>query len=467
MGTRRKIVGIYVALIAMMIYMGCAAPQYSPYQVTEARLGPETKSYKGLTSLPAPQEKIAAAVYKFRDQTGQYKPSEVGQNFSTAVTQGATSILLRALEESDWFMVIERENLNNLLNERKIIRSSRAQYNKDQGNTDDPLLPPLLFAGVILEGGIISYDANVVTGGAGLRYFGAGASGQYREDNITVYLRAISTSNGRVLKTVYTSKTILSQMIDIGFFRFVKFSRLLEVETGYTHNEPTQMAVTEAIEKAVQSLIIEGVLDGLWGLQDPAQKDSKMFRDYIEEKENNEVTNFYGRYSLDRRRRFGIGGSVGAQLYDGDYADGIAKPTAEANVDFSFNSATSVSFRLGIGELANKNFYENTYYSGDIIGSWRVFPQAMFTPSLLGGVGVLLEDLGDQEVDNIYDHLYPKFIMGMGFEFMHKDRWGFNLGFQYNYLMNDRIDGAEYGEYFDSYWKTTAGFNFYFGRKLK
>ena len=256
-------------------------------------------------------------------------------------------------------------------------------------------------------------------------------------------------------------------MIDIGFFRFVKFSRLLEVETGYTHNEPTQMAVTEAIEKAVQSMVIEGVLDGLWSLKDASMVNSKIIEDYIEEKENNEVTNFYGRYSLDRRRRFGIGGNIGAQLYDGDYADGVARAVGEVNLDYSFNAATSASLRVGIGELANKNFYENTYYSADLLGNWRVFPQSMFTPSLIGGAGVLLEDLSGEEVDNINDYLFPKLVMGMGFEFMHKSRWGFNINFQYNYMLNDRIDGAEFGEYFDSYWKTTAGFNFYFGKKLK
>ncbi len=109
----------------------------------EAELGPETPMKKELLDLPEPKEKIVVAVYKFRDQTGQYKPSETGANWSTAVTQGATNILIRALEESGWFMPIERENISNLLNERKIIRSSREQY-EGGGNM---LLPPLLFAG--------------------------------------------------------------------------------------------------------------------------------------------------------------------------------------------------------------------------------------------------------------------------------------------------------------------------------
>ncbi len=57
----------------------------------------------------------------------------------------------------------------NLLNERKIVRSSVAQFKEGEN------LPPLLFAGIILEGGIVSYDANIITGGGGLRYFSAGA----------------------------------------------------------------------------------------------------------------------------------------------------------------------------------------------------------------------------------------------------------------------------------------------------
>ncbi len=170
---------------------------------------------KELLNLPEPKEKIVVAVYKFRDQTGQYKPSETGANWSTAVTQGATNILIRALEESGWFIPIERENISNLLNERKIIRSSREQY---EGGANI-LLPPLLFAGVLIEGGIVSYETNVFTGGAGVRYFGADASAQYREDRVTIYLRAVSTSNGKILKTIYTTKSILSQEVSMGVFQ--------------------------------------------------------------------------------------------------------------------------------------------------------------------------------------------------------------------------------------------------------
>jgi curli production assembly/transport component CsgG len=51
----------------------------------------------------------------------------------------------------------------------------------------------------------------------------------------------------------------------------MNFKRLLEVETGYTTNEPIQMAVT-AIEKAVASLVMEGIKDGIWESAAPKKR---------------------------------------------------------------------------------------------------------------------------------------------------------------------------------------------------
>lgn len=131
-----------------------------------------------------PAGKTVVAVYKFRDQTGQYRLQENGASFSTVVTQGATSILLRALEESRWFESIEHENIGNLLNERKIIRSAQSEFAAQTGKQPLPLAS-MLFASIILEGGIISYDSNIITGGGGLRYFGAVAA-RFRDFNLAL-----------------------------------------------------------------------------------------------------------------------------------------------------------------------------------------------------------------------------------------------------------------------------------------
>jgi curli production assembly/transport component CsgG len=81
----------------------------------------------------------------------------------------------------------------------------------------------------------------------------------------------------------------MSKGIDVGLFRFVRLKRLLEVETGITTNEPPQMCVLEAIEKAVQSLIIEGIIDHLWTLKNPSDIDSPLISSYLEEKKNRQT----------------------------------------------------------------------------------------------------------------------------------------------------------------------------------
>ncbi len=226
-----------------------------------------------LRSLPPPREPIVVAVYKFRDQTGQYKGSDSIMQNSTAVTQGATSMLVRALLEAGngkWFTVLEREGLPDLLNERKIINQTREMYAKDLQNQG---LPPLLYAPILLQGGIIAYENNSLTGGMGLHYLGMGGSTEIRKDTVTTMLRTVSVKNGQVLSNVDARKTILSVQLDSGAFRYVAFKSLLEAEAGVTSNEPPQMAVMESIETCVYSTIMDGVINKLWSFEDKEQQE--------------------------------------------------------------------------------------------------------------------------------------------------------------------------------------------------
>lgn len=243
-----------------------------------AALTPFTPAHSELTSLPSPKGKIPVSVYNFRDQTGQYKFQPNVSSFSTAVTQGATSMLIKALNDSGWFLPLEREGLQDLLTERKIIRA--AQQNGNGGRN----LPPLMFANLLIEGGIIGFESNVKTGGAGARYFGIGASTEYRVDQVTVYLRAVDITTGRILDNVSTTKTIYSREVRAGVFRFVSFKKLLEVEAGYTTNEPTQLCVLEAVEKAVAALVIEGIVKNHWQLANPDDIDAAVITEYLDEK---------------------------------------------------------------------------------------------------------------------------------------------------------------------------------------
>ena len=250
---------------------------------SQATLVSTTAVHKNLVLLPPPEKEIVVAVYQFADRTGQYKYSPNVATQSRAVTQGALAMLIKALEDSGWFIPIEREGFNRLLKEREIINETRKNYENSEGESLPPL-PPLLSTGILLEGGIISYDTNVITGGFGAKYFGLGGHIEHRKDQVTIYLRAVSVESGKILKSVSTTKTILSKEVQLGIFRYVSLRKLLEAETGPTTNEPPQMCVLEALEKAVLSLIIEGVIDGIWALKNPEDIKSPVIQSYLEEK---------------------------------------------------------------------------------------------------------------------------------------------------------------------------------------
>jgi len=210
-------------------------------------------------------EKITIAIYGFTDKTGQRKSSEKFSQLSSAVTQGAEVWVISGLQEvgnGTWFTVLERVGLENLVKERQLIRSTREIYEGKEGNNK---LKPMKFAGLLLEGGVIGYDSNITSGGAGARYFGIGANTQYRTDKVTVAMRIVSVQTGEVLLSVATEKTIASYASGADVFRFLDLgTKALEIEAGSAVNEPTNYAVRAAIEAAIVELVNRGEANGLW-----------------------------------------------------------------------------------------------------------------------------------------------------------------------------------------------------------
>lgn len=263
------------ALVLVCLLGGCA---HAPSAVRDnAQLTPATAITRDLLALPPPKGKIAVAVYGIRDQTGQYKPAP-DSSFSTAVTQGASSMLIRALQDSGWFIPVERENLQNLLTERKIVRALEMPQ---PAGTPAVQIPPLLAASVLVEGGIVAYESNVRTGGVGARFLGVGMSTQYRVDQVTVSLRTVDIRNGQILQSVSTTKTVYSYELHPSVFKFVNVKDLAEFEAGITRNEPTQLCVNEAIEAAVVHLVAQGIKDGNWALKDDAGMASPVLERYL------------------------------------------------------------------------------------------------------------------------------------------------------------------------------------------
>ena len=235
------------------------------------------------------QPVITIAVYDFTDQTGQRKPSTKFSQLSTAVTQGADVFVINALKSvsgGDWFQVIERKNLDNLVKERQLIRSTRDLYDGEQ--EIENILKPLLFAGLIVEGGIVGYDSNTNSGGFGARYFGIGINDAYRVDQVTVAMRLISVQTGEILLTTNVTKTIASHSEGGDVFKFLDMgTKALEVETGVAVNEPVNYAIRTAIEYAVLNIIMDGEKEGFWKFKNELIEIPKENENKVDKNTNN------------------------------------------------------------------------------------------------------------------------------------------------------------------------------------
>ena len=221
-----------------------------------------------LRDVDTPTVSPVVAVYPtaFTDQTGQRKSNSEFALFSTAITQSPDTLLIRALKHAGngkFFRVVERKGLDNLTKERQLIRSAREQFATDEEKKKK--LAPLLFAGILMEGAVISYEANLESGGIGARYLGIGNSVQYREDNITVSLRLVSVATGEVLIEVLSQKTIFSYGKSEDVFRFIEANtQLVEIELGNARNESATIALMKAIEGGVLEIIEQGYEKKYW-----------------------------------------------------------------------------------------------------------------------------------------------------------------------------------------------------------
>jgi len=220
-----------------------------------------------LANVKPPKDRPIVAVYptSFTDQTGQRKSNSEFALFSTAITQAPNVLLIRALKHAaggKFFRVVERVGLDNLTKERQLIRSTRESRKKEENFKQ---LQPLLFAGVLVQGAVIAYDANTRTGGIGARYLGIGSSIQYREDVVTVSLRLVSIATGEILIEVMSEKTILSYGQSQDVFKFIELgTELVELEFGNAKNESSTIALQKAIEGSLLELIKIGYDRKYW-----------------------------------------------------------------------------------------------------------------------------------------------------------------------------------------------------------
>jgi curli production assembly/transport component CsgG len=256
-----------LTLTIVLMLSGCAVIQSTGLNEVDPTLTTQRAGVKKeFDNIPAPSagKPVSVAVYSFADKTGQRRPQANVASLSTAVTQGAETFLIQALQgvgRGQWFDVVERVGIDNLVKERTIIKQMREAY---EGKDAKPLMP-MQFAGIIMEGGLVGYDSTITSGGAGMRIFGIGKQTQWSQDTVTVSLRAVSVNTGKVLATVTVQKTILSTADSMTALKFFdQGTQAFEAEAGLTINEPGTYATKAAVEMAVVELIKEGVKKGIW-----------------------------------------------------------------------------------------------------------------------------------------------------------------------------------------------------------
>lgn len=264
---------VILSLLLISALSGCASSsaireKLTGNQFDEPEVDQQVYIKKESEKLAPPQGgPIVVAVYGFQDKTGQRKSVPLIASLSSAVTQGGEGYLIKALQDvgsARWFTVVERVGLENLIKERQMIRQMREAY---QGR-EAKALPPMMFAGVIIEGSITGYDSNTLSGGMGARLFGIGASTQYQSDTVTITLRTVSVSSGEVLTSVTITKTVLSYMDKAGVLKTINSGEnIVEGELGGAINESINKATALAIQAAVVETIKEGARKGHWAFK--------------------------------------------------------------------------------------------------------------------------------------------------------------------------------------------------------
>jgi curli production assembly/transport component CsgG len=262
-----EILRLFSCLLVILAFSGCAVLSENNDLVLTKHIEPtstlEVQSEE-LRDLPGAEVKPVIAVYpnSFKDLTGQRRSNSSFALFSTAITQAPEAVLIRTLKHTsngNFFRVVERVGLDDLTKERQLIRSTRKEFE------EDTKMKPLLFAGLLFQGGVISYEANLKSGGLGARYLGIGNSKQYREDTIIISLRLVSVSTGEVLIETSVSKSILSTSVSQDIFRFIEMgTELVEIEGGVAENESISIALQKAIETGVLNIIKIGIERGYW-----------------------------------------------------------------------------------------------------------------------------------------------------------------------------------------------------------
>ncbi|KIC12029.1 hypothetical protein RA19_05305 [Leisingera sp. ANG-M1] len=140
------------------------------------------------------------------------------------------------------------------------------RYRKDQLGAIKPEVPFTNFAyappvhhlqtaDFLITGAVVAYDADIASGGVGLRISNVGLSKEMRKDSITITLRLVDAQSGEILDSSTIAQTVISKRKQGDFLNYVTLNTVLEFEAGYVINEPAAFAMDAAIRLGLSQIL--------------------------------------------------------------------------------------------------------------------------------------------------------------------------------------------------------------------
>ncbi len=207
-----------------------------------------TSATQLLAAMPEREDKPSIAVYNISDKTGQRK--ELG---ASVVTQGATDMMITALQRSRQFIVIDRVNFNDFMNEQNLQAQDRLSFGKG------PELGEMTGADYVLGGAITEYQVDKKTRGWGISIGGIGGTQKYALATTAIDLRLTDTTTGEVVWAESLKGEIEGEKVGVQSFSFLG-DNVVEFETGQGKQEVINLVVRTLLEEAVFKLYERDVI---------------------------------------------------------------------------------------------------------------------------------------------------------------------------------------------------------------
>jgi len=209
-----------------------------------------------LKNLPKPINKIAVAVYGINDRTGQYLQKDNGTSNSTAISQGATDMLIGSLVKSGRFVVADRSILNPFMTEQDLKRKKYQSFNSNEPFKLDKLIESrYIITGSITEYGIID------TGGTRVKINGKGLNGENAIAYAALDLRVVDSETNEVVYTVSLKDGITGEKKGLDILSFFGGDILVDLESGVGYQEPINLVVRRLIDAAVYDMSVNFFAD--------------------------------------------------------------------------------------------------------------------------------------------------------------------------------------------------------------